>query len=315
MRICVVTPAPPRSRHGNRTTALRWARLLRELGHDVTVHQSYVAQRCDLLVALHARRSAPSVERFHQRHPESPLILALTGTDVYGDIHGEGAARRSLELASRYVVLQRLAVEELPVRLRHRAHVIYQSATAPPTRKRTRPAFEVAVLSHLREVKDPRLAAEAARLLAPTSAVKVVHVGAALEPELEQWARNETVTNPRYHWRGEVPHWRAMRLLARSWLMVLTSRAEGGANVVSEALAATVPVLSSRIPGSVGVLGDGYPGYFEVGDAGELATLLSRAESDPGYYQDLQRACEGLRPLVSPERERQCWAELLASLA
>ena len=315
LRICVVTPAPPTSRHGNRTTALRWARLLRELGHRVTVTESYQDQRCDVLVALHARRSAASVERFHQRRPEAPLVLALTGTDLYGDIGRAAAARRSLELATRYVVLQRLAVDELPPHLRGRAHVIHQSARppqSPPVPRRG--SFEVVLLAHLREVKDPRLAAAATRLLPSGSAVTVVHVGMALEPGLEEWARAETASNPRYRWRGEVPHWQAIGLLARSRLMVLTSRAEGGANAVSEALAASVPIVSSRIPGSVGILGEDYPGYFEAGRAEDLASLLERAETEAGFYGRLRSACEALRPLVSPARERQAWADLLASL-
>lgn len=310
----MVTPAPPRSRHGNRVTALRWARLLRELGHHVSVGQSYEGQRCDLLVALHARRSATSVNRFRQRYPKAPLVLALTGTDVYADIHHDSDALAALELADRYVVLQRLAVEELPVELRPRAHVIHQSAIAPEPRRPRRPRSQVAVLAHLRRVKEPEVAARAARLLPSSSKLKVVHVGASLDAELAEWAWAETEANPRYEWRGEVPHWRAMGLLAESRLMLVTSRAEGGANAVSEALAVSVPVLSSRIAGSVGILGPDYPGYFAVGDAEELAVLLSGAEADADFYGRLRAATDALRPLVSPARERQSWSELLASL-
>ena len=311
----MVTPAPPRSRHGNRTTALRWARLLRDLGHDVTVTSSYRSQRCDLLVALHARRSAGSVERFRQRHPVAPVVLALTGTDVYGDIHSSDDARRALELATRLVVLQPLALGELPRPLRARAHVVYQSATAPASPGASRPdRFEVVVLAHLRDVKDPRLAAQATRLLPAGSTVTVTHLGAALDTRLGEWARLETARNPRFTWEGDLPRWRALRRLARSRLMVLTSRAEGGANAVSEALAASVPVLATRIPGTVGLLGPEYPGYFEVGRADELAALLARAEGEAAFYRRLQEHCRALEPLVDPARERQAWAGLLASL-
>jgi len=73
-------------------------------------------------------------------------------------------------------------------------------------------------------------------------------------------------------------------------------------------------VLSSRIAGSIGLLGADYPGYFPFGDTAALANMLERAESDTAFYHTLQQWCEGLRPLVDPARERQSWAELLAEL-
>ena len=88
-----------------------------------------------------------------------------------------------------------------------------------------------------------------------------------------------------YRWLGELSREKALRLLSRCRLLALTSEQEGGANVVSEALAASVPVLSSRIAGSVGLLGEDYPGYFPVGDTEALARLLGRAETDADFYQ------------------------------
>jgi putative glycosyltransferase (TIGR04348 family) len=314
MRITLVTPAPSGSRKGNRVTALRWARLLRQLGHRVAVRSEYRGEPCDLLIALHARRSAAAVEAYRAACPAGPLVLALTGTDVYEDIRTDPAARRSLELASRLVVLQPLAIEELDERLRGKARVIYQSAEVPAAPRPRADVFEVCVLGHLRPVKDPFRTARAARLLPASSRVRVLHVGAALSPDMAELAEAEAAANPRYRWLGDLPRPRALRVLARCRLLALTSRLEGGANAVSEAVAAGVPVLSSRIAGSVGLLGADYPGYFPAGDTAALAALLSRAETDAAFCRELKARCRRLRPLFRPGRERESWRRLLREL-
>jgi putative glycosyltransferase (TIGR04348 family) len=329
MNIILVTPAPPGSRKGNRVTALRWAKLLRELGHRVLVRQEYRGEPADLLIALHARHSFAAVDAFRRAQPERPIVLALTGTDLYEEIHTNALARRALELASCLVVLQPLAIKELPAHLRERARVIYQSCQAPARRdmhlrssKRPRDGvlrnntlrktqFDVCVLGHLRPVKDPFRTAEASRLLPPSSRIRILHAGAALSRDMEQQAQREVRVNSRYHWLGDLPRSKALRLLARSRLMVLSSLMEGGANTISEAVALGVPVLASRIPGSVGLLGADYSGYFPVGDTAILAARLSRAETDSTYYQKLQRSCRRLRPLFRPARERESWRRLL----
>jgi putative glycosyltransferase (TIGR04348 family) len=315
MRIVVVTPAPRGARTGNRVTALRWARILRGLGHRVTVAARYAGQPCDLLVALHARRSFPSIAAYRHRHPRAPVVVALTGTDLYHDLRSSAWARRALEMATRIVVLQPMAIEALPARSRRKVRVMVQSAVDPRRRPRRRnDAFEVCVLGHLRAVKDPFRAAAAARLLPPSSRIRVHHVGAAIEPGTASRARAEHRRTPRYRWIGERSHAEALKILVRSRLLCLTSKLEGGANVVSEAAAAGVPVLSSRIDGSVGLLGSRYPGYFPVGDTRALATLLLRAETDPGFYAELTRGVRRLARLVRPARERAAWASLLADL-
>lgn len=127
MKIGIVTPAPPRSRQGNRVTALRWAMILRRFGHRVTITQSYEGESYDLLVALHARRSHDSIKRFRCEHPDRPLIVALTGTDLYRDLPKSKRAQQSLELASRLIVLQPKAFDDLPKHLYAKTRVIYQS--------------------------------------------------------------------------------------------------------------------------------------------------------------------------------------------
>lgn len=312
MKIRLITPVPPQSRQGNRVTAQRWARLLRQLGHQVVVEERYEGGRGDLLIALHARRSSDSVARFRAECPELPLLLALTGTDLYHDIRTDCRAQESLELATRLVLLQSMGLLELPEHLRARARVIYQSV--PPPRRsypKTVRWFDVCVLGHLRPVKDPFRTALAARQLPARSRIRVLHLGKALSEEMELRAREEARENPRYHWLGERPRWQALWVLARSRLLCLTSEMEGGANAISEAVVAGVPVLASRISGSLGLLGEEYPGYFPVGDTDALAALLERAELDPRFYAALQAGGAARTPLFTPERERAAWAALL----
>jgi putative glycosyltransferase (TIGR04348 family) len=315
MNIFLACPAPPHSRKGNRVTAARWARLLGELGHRVTVNREYAGGPCDLLVALHARRSYEAVRAYRRLLPRGPLVVALTGTDLYRDIRTSKRAQRSLEWADRLVVLQDRGPDELPPRLRAKTRVIYQSAV--PLRRRparSRRFFEVCVLGHLRSEKDPFRVVLALRLLPAASRVRLLHAGQALSDGMARRARALAEREPRYRWLGEVSAGRARRLLARSRLLVLSSRMEGGANVLSEAIAERMPVLASRIPGNTGILGDDYPGLFPVGDTRALADLLCRAEGEPEYYARLEVWCERLAPLVDPARERAAWAALLEEL-
>ena len=313
MRIQLITPAPLRLNNGNKITALRWARILRQLGHKVNVPQSYDGARCDLLIALHARRSYPSIEKFHRLHPELPLIVVLTGTDLYRDIRSDGNAKRSLELATRLVALQKMALVELPKRFHSKTRIIYQSAA--PYRGRAsrpqKPIFQVCLIGHLREEKDPLRAALAVRRLPLESRIRVVHIGLALDPRLEKQARAEAARNRRYRWLGERPHWETRQILARSELAVITSRMEGSSNVLSEALASSVPVVASQIPGLMGTLGKNFPGYFPVGNTQRLTALLRKSESDKKFYRRLKRHCKELSYLVHPKRELDAWRSLL----
>ena len=316
MRILMICPAPPRSLYGNRVSALRWARILRRLGHRLQIAQLYQGQPCDLLIALHASRSADAVLRFHELHPQKPIVVALTGTDLYRDLPRDPRARQALQLATRMVALQPLARLELAPHLRSKVTVIYQSAprTPSPVRPRRR-FFDVCVVGHLREVKDPLRAALASRLLPADSRIRVTQAGTDMEEGMAEQARAEQARNPRYRWIGGVARWRVRRLIASSRLMVLSSRMEGGANTISEAAVDGVPVLASRIPGSVGLLGNNYPGYFPVGDAVALARLLRRAETDRRFYAKLKAWCSSLAPMFHPARELAAWRKLLRELA
>ncbi|HET7826041.1 MAG TPA: selenoneine biosynthesis selenosugar synthase SenB [Anaeromyxobacter sp.] len=314
MRIFVVTPARPGSRNGNRVTALRWVGILRRLGHAVRLGEAWDGAPCDVLVALHARKSHASVARWREARPRGPLVVALTGTDLYDELDRSPEAQDSLERATRLVTLQPLGIQALPPHVRGKARAIVQSASAPPRRPPPADGVQICVLAHLRSVKDPFLAARAVRRLPERSRVHVLHCGSPLDAGSEDRARAEMAANPRWSWVGPRPRAEALRTLAASRALVVSSRHEGGANVVSEAIACGVPVLSTWIAGSVGILGADYPGFYPVGDDAALAALMLRLEEDPAFEADLRARIAALRPLVAREREEQAWRALIEEL-
>jgi putative glycosyltransferase (TIGR04348 family) len=315
LTVVIATPASRGSHKGNRVTAVRWAGHLRALGHHVTLAETWDGRPCDVLVALHATRSHPTVLRYREQRPAAPLVVGLAGTDLYQDLPASAEARRSLELATRVTVLQPLGLQRLAPEVRAKARVILQSARRAPAAPPPAGVLQACLLAHLRAVKGPFLAAEAVRRLRPGSRWRVVHLGAALDADAAERARGEMALSPRYDWRGDLPRHQALGVLAGSAILLVTSLLEGGSNAVSEAIAAGIPVLSTRVDGSMGVLGSDYPGLFPVGDAGALAALLARVEDDPAFLQALRARVEALRPLVEPAREREAWRALLAELA
>lgn len=316
MRVHLITPAPSRARGGNWTTAARWARILRGLGHQVRVTREYQGEPADLMVALHAWRSADAIAHFANAHPSRPLIVVLSGTDAYRFIHSHPVPTlRSMQLAHVLVGLHDRIDEVVPPEYRDKLRVIHQSAPPGLPHRPAQRSFRVCVAGHLREEKDPLRPAYAVRDLPPPSRLRVDHFGAAHTPDWAEQARAEMTVNPRYRWHGEVPRYRLREAFARSHLLVLPSRMEGGANVIGEAIMADLPVIASRIHGSIGLLGDDYPGLYPVGDAEALRDLLLAVEAEPRFLERLHESCRSLRPLFDPERERRNWAELVRQIA
>ncbi len=316
MHIGIITPAAAKSLNGNRATANRWAGFLRQLGYQVSISVNWDGTVYDLMVALHAWRSAESIAAFKQQYPDLPLVLAMTGTDLYRFLksHPEPTLA-SIYSADRLVTLHRLAKNVLPEEVRHKVHVIYQSAMALPTRpKRSIKTFDICVAGHLREEKDSMRVAYAVRDLPASSHIRVLHFGKAHNAEWAGLAQDEMKTNPRYHWFGEVPHWKIRRAYGSCHLMVLPSVMEGGANVISEATVAGLPVIASDIDGSVGLLGENYAGYFPVQDTDALRELLLKAENEPEYLQTLERQCTQCAGLFTREAEKQGWVDLLKGM-
>ena len=168
------------------------------------------------------------------------------------------------------------------------------------------------MLAGVRAVKDPACAAEATGLLPHHSRIVLDHFGPGREPELEEKLRG--YTSARYRWHGTIRRRDALCRLARARVLVCPSLQEGGANVVTEALAQGTAVLASNVGGTVGLLGEDHPGLFPAGDSTALATLLQRCEEDPGFLSDLEERSQRRAWMTAPERELEGWRELLQDL-
>ncbi|TAJ25205.1 MAG: glycosyltransferase [Planctomycetota bacterium] len=310
-RIAIWTPAARHAHTGNRVTALRIAALLRRFGRAVRVRGpgEAIDARADVLIALHAHKCAEVAARWCSERGAAPLVVVLTGTDVYGD----ALEPVTLAAATRVVALQERALLALPPPLRAKARVILQSARPYPTASTPRGSKLFAVqLAHLRAVKDPLLAARALRRLPSRSRWELFHFGDALDAALAEEARRETAANRRYHWRSGVRRAQALMLLRQAHAFVQTSTAEGGSNAVAEAIVSGVPILATRIEGAVGQLGADHPGLFDVGDEAGLADLLERLDRSDILDELLRRRSAELAPRFAPEREAAAWLALLA---
>ena len=295
-------------------TALRWQRFLEELGYSVGVTESWSGGDAGLLIALHAYRSHQSIVEFKKKYPNRHIVLILTGTDLYRDMKNHGEVIQSMEMADQLITLQSSALDSIPASLRYKAQVIYQSVEIDINNSLTKEDFLVSIIGHLREEKDPFCIARSLPLLPADSKITVRHLGQAMNSEMKDLAKHFNATIDRYQWIGEVSHADALRMLSESRLMVISSRMEGGAHVVSEAIALGIPVIASDIPGNRGLLGEDYPAYYPVANESALANLLYRSETMPTFYASLQKYIDLRKELIKPAREKQSIQELVSTL-
>ena len=322
--IVIVSPALADANNGNWRTAWRWQQLLAgQVPVRITKEWPDAAASADtLMLALHASRSAAAIAAWAQRHPGHGLAVVLTGTDLYQDIATDGAAQRSLDLAQRLVVLQERGPDALPPQHRGKARVIYQSTPAVPPLDKPREVLQAVMVGHLRDVKSPQTLFEAARLLRGRSDIRITHIGdGADEPALADAARATERDCPGYRWLGPVAHDETLQQIRAAHLLVHTSALEGGAHVILEAVRCGTPVLASRVPGNVGMLGAHYEGYFPHGDAAVLAALLvdcregQRTENPRDHLLERLRAqCAQRAPLFDAGAERRALLNLLQEL-
>jgi putative glycosyltransferase (TIGR04348 family) len=317
--VVIVCPATSQGNSGNGRTAQRWRRLLAPFAR-ATIAARWTGQPFDLMIALHARRSAESIAAWDTARTKAgeaarlPMIVVLTGTDLYRDIRSDLQAQQSLQSADALVVLQEEGILSLPPPVRDKATVIYQSSGRRKTLPKARRHLRAIMVGHLRDEKSPQTLFEAAGLLRDRSDIRIDHAGAALDAGLAQRATATASTCPRYRWLGALSHADTLRRIQRAHLMINASSIEGGAHAVLEAVCAGTPVLASRIPGNIGMLGADYAGYFPCGDAHALAILLQRCRDEPSLLATLRRQCRARAPRFEPRREQRALRRLVARL-
>ena len=309
----IVTPALADANNGNWQTARRWSRLLAGTC-GVRLDAAWSGGDEALMIALHARRSAPSIAAWKRSAPGRPLVVVLTGTDLYRDIDADPDARLSLRLADRLVVLNEVGADALPAAVAAKARVVLQSCSARRRLPKPPDRLRALMVGHLREEKSPRTYFEAARRLAGRADLRLDHIGAALDPALGDAARTLTAEAANYRWLGALPRDATRRRIQSAHVLVHPSRIEGGAHVVTEAVRSGTPVLASRIDGNVGLLGADYGGYFPVDDGAALAAALVRLRDDPAILDRLHAQCARRSPLFAPAAERTALETLIADL-
>lgn len=297
--------------NGNWRTAERWARLL-------SAHYRVIVQGPDAvaptpatgdavaMIALHARRGRAAIVDWKRRSRSRPLVVALTGTDLYRDLPaGNSDVRASLADADRLIVLQGDARGFVPPEARHKVDVILQSAFALTAwRRKASHRLQCVLVAHLRPEKDPGTVMAAWRSLPPDLPIFLSVIGEALDPELGNAFRELAARDPRVRWLGALSHARTRQAIRRAHILLCPSLMEGGANVIVEAITAGTAVIASDISGNLGMLGPDYGGYFPAGNAGTLAQLLVRAWSDRALLATLESQCQVRAGLFTPEAER-----------
>jgi putative glycosyltransferase (TIGR04348 family) len=303
--VVIVSPALANANNGNWRTAKRYRQLLKAHFQVRLVSEWNGTKSDDVLIALHARRSFRSIASWHAVHGAKGLVVVLTGTDLYRDIQHDSQAQQSLEFANRLVVLQSMGLDELSARFKAKTSVLLQSTIPRVTLPKTRRCIRVVMVGHLRGEKSPRTLFEAAALLAEQLDIHIQHIGAEHDQVLASMAHQTAALYPNYQFTGALNYPETRRQIQRSHVLVHTSCMEGGAHVIMESVCSGVPVIASRIPGNMGMLGEDYTGLFPVGDAKALAEMLIRFRHDAEFEELLKKQCALRAPLFSAEHERK----------
>lgn len=321
-KVTIVTPSLAAANNGNWQTVRRWARAIAPVA-QVSILQHWPgddpsAEESDVLIALHARRSAPSISNWYARHGSRGLAVIMAGTDLYRDINYDPDAQRSLQQAHSLVVLQEKAPEALAPAERKKTRIIFQSTSQRKPLSKTLRHLNVLMVGHLRPEKAPQTLFQVAHLLKDHRDIYIEHIGRVLEPALGKAAQQTMIEAPNYRWLAELPHAIVRRRIQRAHLLVHTSEMEGGAHVVMEAVNSGTPVLASDVDGNIGMLGKNYQGYFPFNNANVLAERIKECRATQndknGLLNVLSEQCHHRAKLFDPKVEQHAIQTLVKDL-
>lgn len=315
MKVLVTTPYEKNSLQGNTVTAKRVVSILQESGIESAVlSNDDEVGRADVLIALHARKSAHFIDEFLAVNPAGKVIVYLTGTDLYSDIPSCcEICEKSMELADALVVSQEASLSSVPERYCAKSVVVHKSIEIPELASKATEPDLFTVIGHLRAVKQPFMAVESLQLL--EGSVRLVLLGKEVDLGSDEISRKWQAKDPRFQWLGGVPYAETLQWMQRSVATINTSLAEGGANSVGESIVLGVPVLASRVEGNVGMLGDDYAGYFSADSEQELADLMHRVIHDSDFLEKLRQQVRVRSEKFLRENEKQDWMNVIQKIS
>jgi glycosyltransferase involved in cell wall biosynthesis len=338
--VLIASPFGQKTQTGNWQTARRYADHLQDAGYSATLLAEHDGRQplpsCDVAIVLHARRSREVAAALTQA--ATPFAVVLTGTDLYADLQQPDTSafdtcKQTIDEAHLVVTLQSRAAEVLVQILPQTAQkrrVIAQTVPladpahwAPIYNANSGAALTWLISGHVRSEKDPLtgLAGFAQAFprahLADGSPTHLTHVGGARDPSAVEAlvAAASQLPTGSISLLGARPHEEAVGLMKTHHCLIQPSRVEGGALVISEAAAHRLPVLASRIDGHLGLLGEDYPGYFQVGDPTDLARLMRQFAESAAFRDELRSALiQNTLALTSPALEKSQLKSLIERL-
>lgn len=323
---------------GNAVSALRLARHLRaegvrvrslatlEPGFPPRLEAALRSFRPHLVHALHARKGG-AAWLDHALPGDPPLVVSLTGTEIHRDLGDPAAAprvlmaleRAALVLASGRALLE--AARAVVPSIAGRSLLVPKGAELPPRdpgfdlRRAAglpRNAFVFLLPAGLRAVKDPLFALEPlARLRRRDPRVAFVHCGDALDGDLAEEFRRRAAGEPWIRSLGALPFRRMASAYAGASVVLNTSRSEGFANVLPEAMLAARPILASAVPSNAEAIRDGRTGLlYAPGDGEAFLRAAARLLRDGALRRRLGAAARReARGRFSPAAEARAVAE------